>query len=373
MSYSNENDYDKNTINYKEEYLKRRAFSNKLNPVEGIWMNPDKTLKIGIQKFANGIYKVIVLESKDPKFTKGFVYMTLTANGKEFVARRYNSFITTDIPAKLKGNLLQVWNQEIWGKVYPFKLNSAELDELNAWKNGNNGIYFTKLNAKTSYLKIPTFYNNDDKIQQLVSKSDSIIRTTENLIIDLTGNGGGNTGWVNFLPYLITNPIVQAKTYLRVTPENIKSKMMDLKPFAESPIPDEYKKYFPDTVLNAYTKAYKELPTTNQEFYPIPSVTFPVDSVTKFPKKVALVFDNFCGSSTEYFFSPSSQSTKVTRYGVNTIGMMDYEGMSIPTPLPYDKFILTIPITKSSWTDRKPVDLTGFEPEILLNNLPQNK
>jgi hypothetical protein len=60
------------------------------------------------------------------------------------------------------------------------------------------------------------------------------------------------------------------------------------------------------------------------------------------PKKIALIVDELCGSSTEYFFYLSKQSKKTARYGIPTMGMMDYEGMSNRTPLPYDKFILTI-------------------------------
>jgi len=373
LSYSNDKDYDNEMVNYKDDYFKKGIALKNLKPIEGLWINPDSTLKMAIQKFPNNIYKGIIVESKDAKFSKGFVYLTLTSKGKDYVAKEYNSFITTDIPAKQKGNLLQIWNHALWGKVYPDKLNNDELAELNTWKNDNNGLAFKKLNPKTSYLKIPTFYNNDNKIQQLISKSDSVIRNTENLIIDLTGNGGGNTGWLSFLPYLITNPIVQEHTYLRVTPENVKSKLADLEPFVKNPIPNDYKKYFPEAVLAAYKKAYKELPVTKEKFYPIPAVTFPLDSAIKYPKKIALVFDNFCGSSTEYFFSLSKQSKKAIRYGTNTIGMMDYEGMSTPTPLPYNKFILTIPTVKSSWTDKNPIDRTGFKPQVSLNNLPQNK
>ncbi|WP_333864762.1 hypothetical protein, partial [Chitinophaga sp.] len=54
------------------------------------------------------------------------------------------------------------------------------------------------------------------------------------------------------------------------------------------------------------------------------------------------------------------------------MGMMDYEGMSNPTPLPYSKFVLTIPIAKSSWTDKHPIDQTGFAPNVHIR-LPENK
>lgn len=251
-------------------------------------------------------------------------------------------------------------------------MTQAESLELATWKNNNNGLEFRKINSQVAYLKIPTFFNNDNNIQQLVASSDSTIRNTKYLIVDLTGNGGGNTGWIYFLPYFMTNPIIQQPSFLRVTPDNVKQKLPDLEPFVNNPISDDYKKYFPDDVLNAYKKTYAELSTTKDKFYPIPGVTFPLDSITKYPEKIALVVDNFCGSSAEYFFYLSKQSKKTTTYGVNTIGMMDYEGMSIPTALPYDKFILTIPIARSNWTDKNPIDQTGFKPDVIIN-LPQNK
>lgn len=371
LSYSNDQDYDNETVTYSDTYFKTAQSDKQLNDIEGIWINPDSTLKLAIQKFPGNVYKAIVLESTNPKETPGLVYMTLTGTGNDFIAKGYKSFITTDVPARQKGNLLQIWNHDFFGKIYPNQFTQKEKEELNTWKNNNKGLDFKKLSSKTAYLKITSFLNNDSQIQQLVSKNDSIIRNTENLIVDLTGNGGGNTGWIAFFPYFMTNPVFQADSYVRVSPANIKSKLADLEPFATNPIPDEYKKYFPENTLAAYKKAYEELPKTTSTFYPIPGVTFPLDSVTKNPKKIALIVDNFCGSSTEYFFFISKQSKKTTTYGINTIGMMDYEGMSNPTPMPYDKYFLTIPIVKSSWTDKHPIDKTGFKPDKLLTNIPQ--
>jgi len=81
-------------------------------------------------------------------------------------------------------------------------MTAAENEELSTWKNNNNGLAFKKINAAVSYLKIPSFYDNDGKIQQLVAANDSTIRNTKYLVVDLRGNGGGNTGWVYFLPIL---------------------------------------------------------------------------------------------------------------------------------------------------------------------------
>ncbi len=372
LSYDNDKDYDNEIIANAATLFGNTGTANKLMPIEGIWVNADSSLKIAIKKFATQ-YKAVVIASKDETVPVGLVYFTFTPAGKGYKVKTYNSFITTDVPAKQIGNLLRIWNMHLFAKIYPGTLTGDEQEELNTWRNNNNGLYFKKLSAKTAYLKIPTFVNNDGNIQQLVSENDSLIRSCENLIVDLTGNGGGNTGWVSFLPYFITNPVQQYNTFLRVTPENVKLKLADLEPFAANPIPAEYKKYFPDEVLTAYIKAYRELPTTKELFYPVPGVTFPVDSVLQHPRQIALLVDDFCGSSTEYFFSLSKQSKKTTSYGVPTIGMMDYEGMSTPTALPYNKYILTIPIVRSSWTATNPIDLKGFTPDKLLHSIDQKE
>lgn len=369
LRYLNENDYDYEIINIIEQDFKNKLENDKTSALEGIWINADSSLKLGIQKQKNKTYKAIVLESRDAKIPKGLVYMTFKTSRFDYTVKSYDYFISTDVPAKLKGNLLQIWNQNMFGKIYPTHLTKKELEELETWRYDNNGLNFKKLSPQTAYLKIPTFLNNDEKIQALVNASDSIIRNTDNLIVDLTGNGGGNTGWISFLPYFMTNPIVQYDSYLRVTPENVKFKLNDLEPFVLNPIPPEYQKYFPEEVLSKYKKTYKELTNTQNEYLPIPGVIFPLEKIFKQPKKIALMVDNLSGSSAEYFFFISKQSKKTTTYGVNTIGMMDYEGMSNPTPLPYNKYYLTIPIVKSSWTDKHPIDQIGFKPDVNLQSI----
>ena len=369
LEYTNDQDYDIETMTYTEEDFKKMFGKKKKTGLEGIWTDADSTLMVGIKKFPGNIYKAIVLYSKDAKIPAGLVYMTLTPSKNGLKIKEYDSFYTIDTPGRQKGNLLQIWYYKMFGKVYPEKLTNEEKRELNTWKNGNNGMNFKLLSKETAYLRIPTFINSDDKIMELIRKNDSVIRSCTNLIIDLTGNGGGNTGWVNFLPYMMTNPIVQYPTYLRVTPENVNHKSADLEPYVTQPIPEEYKKYFPDTILEAYKKAFSELPSATTEFYPVPGVTFPLDSIMNNPKKIALIVDEMCGSSTEYFFFISKQSKKTKTYGVNTFGMMDFEGMSIPTQLPYAQYILTIPIVKSSWTDQNPIDDSGFKPDKVLDKL----
>lgn len=343
-----------------------------LDPVEGVWTSPDSSVQLAIKKSSKDVFKAIVLETNRKDLKHGLVYFTLTRHAKGFSLKQYNVFTSTERYAKQRGNLLQLWGFELWGKVYPTSMTAPEKKELSLWRNNNNGLDFQQVDDQTVMLKIPTFMNNDNRIEALVSKNDARIRQTENLIVDLRGNGGGNTGWIYFLPYFMTNPVAQGNSLLRISEDNVKMKMAEIEPVVKNPVPDEMKKYFTDNYMTALRKTYEELPVTKKTFYETPGVTIPLDSVTKYPKKIALVVDDLCGSSAEYFFYLSRQSKKTTTYGVNTVGMMDYEGMSVPTPLPLKQFYLTIPISKSVWTDTRPIDQTGFTPQVKVN-LPQEQ
>lgn len=363
-------DDDKEFSKITEAYFIKTFKLRDLSRVEGIWINPDSSLKIAIRQTSKNIFKAVIVKSKDEKLKPGLVYFTLFKDAKGYSYIRHN-VLTTGYPARQNGHLLQLWNTELWGKEYPEQMTPKEKNELATWRNYNFGLAFTKINDKTTYIKIPTF-NRDDLVQQLINKNDTAIRSCENLIVDLRGNGGGNTGWSYLLPYLITNPINQEYSYLRISPDNIKSSLAEMEPIVNNPVSEDMKKYFTPAFMLEYKNAYNDISKSKLQFYPIPSITIPVDSISKNPKRIALVFDELCGSSTEYFFHISKQSTKTIRYGTNTLGMMDYVGMHTPTKLPCKKYNLVIPDKKSSWTDIKPIDTTGFKPEIDLSKLPKD-
>ncbi|MCU0375212.1 MAG: S41 family peptidase, partial [Chitinophagaceae bacterium] len=322
LSYTDPKDYVPIVEPYGADEMEEQLRRYPHDKLLGKWRNADSTLVLGLKKTSDSSYKGIVLYATDSTIPAGLVYLTLSANGNTFIAKTYDSYLTTDAPALQKGQLLQLWSQNLLGKVYPNRMSIAEEAELDTWKNQNNGLQFRQLSGKTACIKIPTFLNNDDKIQQLIAQNHEAISKSENLIVDLTGNGGGNSGWVALLPYFITKPIVQPSPYLRITPENVKHKMADMEFFVKNPIPDDYKKYFPDSTVLAYKKAYEQIQVTQQPFYPIPTVTFPLEGIMTNPRKIALLVDDFCGSSAEYFFFLSRQSAKTTTYGINTLGMM---------------------------------------------------
>ena len=329
---------------------------------EGTWVNPDKNLTIGIEKKGNN-YIGYKLEGTADAYPAGFVYFTLFAKNGKWYALDYNNRTSTSTPVKLYGNLLQFWDFNCWARADSTLLTKKEKKDFAQWKGFDKPVYFEQLNAQTGYLKIGTFSNTDAKIAQVAAENDAAIRKSEKLIIDLRGNSGGSTGWVSILPYIQTNDIYQPLASLRITRSNVAKKLPEIEPFAKGPVPDEYKKYFPESILRLYQIAFDTLQKMQTGFYQIPGAFFPNDQPANSIKKVILLVDEFCGSSTEYFLQLSKQSKKTIIAGTNTFGMMDYEGMSNGTDLPYSKFSVHIPITKSNWTDTAPIDAGGIQPK----------
>ncbi|NRF39471.1 S41 family peptidase [Pedobacter foliorum] len=351
-----------------------RSTYSKIKPgsVEGIWTNPDSSIKFAIIPKTKNVYQAIIIKSNDVKLPKGLVYSTITKTAKGYTFDKYN-WITPDYPVRVRGGLLFLWNFEIWGREYPTPMSSTEKTELSTWKNYNFGLGISKLNDKTTLLRIASF-NNDNKIREIITKNDSLIRSSENLIVDLRGNAGGNSGWFYLMPYFYTNPIDQGPSVLRLSEENKKRTLPRIKSFLDNPPTDpSLKKNYTPELIAANKKAYLEIPQSKATFYPIPSMLLTTDSIAKSPRNIALIFDDLGGSSTEFFFYVSRQSKKIKRYGTHTYGMMDYMGMSEETKLPFSEFYLVIPNTKASWTDTAPINGKGFQPETSLNHLPPNK
>lgn len=337
------------------------------DPLEGIWINSDSSLRLVIKKFPNLQYKAIVIQSKDSGNVKGQVYFSLKPHHKVFLLEQYNVFGSTDMYAQRRGGLLQLWGFALFGKISGTGMTPDERKELDTWKNNNNGLDFRQLDQETSYIKIPTFFNNDSRIEKLVAANDKTIRASRYLIIDLRGNGGGNSGWSFLLPYVMTGPIDQDSPKLRISADNIKLKRAELEPLVKNPMPKEMQKYFPDSYVSKLKSIYEELAHTKATFIEIPGVRIPLDSVLRKPERVALITDGLCGSSTEFFFNLMKQSGKTKRYGGNTVGMMDYEGPTSRTMLPCEQLVLMIPVSKMSWADTHPIDQTGFSPDVKIS------
>jgi hypothetical protein len=145
LSYYNPKGSNNEKIAYSQAYFDKAIAQKTLQPLEGLWVNAEGSLKLAIQKAPNNTYKAIVVESKNPNEFAGLVYLTLTPSKNGYVAKQYDYSITTDTPAKQRGNLLQIWNQQLFGKIYPEHVTPVEQAELSTWRDNNNGLTFRSL------------------------------------------------------------------------------------------------------------------------------------------------------------------------------------------------------------------------------------
>jgi len=106
IAYNNSEDFDSTVVAFSELQFRNGLLKTRTSPIEGIWINPEGTTKVAIQKSNDGTFKALKIESATDSFLTGFVYFTLVPDGNQYIVKEYNSFISTDFPAKQSGNLL---------------------------------------------------------------------------------------------------------------------------------------------------------------------------------------------------------------------------------------------------------------------------
>ena len=375
FSYQSDHAVDKNLIDISADLVKERIKDISVNFIEGIWEKADSSLAIAIVRDTSTLdnYQGIVLQSSNKDIPKGLVYFRLTPSTFGYTVKYYNSFSSSKLTGKQRKNLLQVGDSDLWLRKFPHQVTEKELQEVRDWKKYDRGLRFEQLNEDFAYLKIPTFRGTDTQIEKLIAAHDSLIRNTPNLIIDLRGNGGGQNGWIHFLPYLYTQPVFQGYAYYKISEDNKKEVNALLDAIANQPLSEDMKQYFTEEDIERKKQEFAEFKDFEGEFFPISGITLKYDSIMRYPENVILIVDEQAGSSTEFFMNLCKQSKKTFTFGRNTFGMMDYQGASSSTALPYPDYYLYIPISKSDWTDKQPTNDNGFEPDVFIpNSIPHD-
>ena len=197
-------------------------------------------------------------------------------------------------------------------------------------------------------------------LDSLVSINKTKLDKTEHFILDLRGNeGGGDSTFDTIIPYLYTNPILIHTAQLWSSENNIK--MFD--EFLNNPeIPAESKLHIQKIVTNAKNNPNTFVPLSENKVD-----TLIINSVSEFPKKVSIIIDSDCKSSTEQFLLLAKQSKKTTIFGyTNSGGALDYSNLNfILTPSGY--WYASVPTTRTTRLPENPVDPNGIKPDVLVD------
>lgn len=330
-------------------------------PIEGIYHTADTTYEVAVVKNDNGFrrYAGIILTSKAPEWKPGDVKFELVpAGNQQYDVIWYNKFhrpIFSKLDFK-NGDPFQKegWFKEGYKSSQPPKPYTPPFPEENQFN-----AFFKQLDDQTAYLRIGSFDAGYIKeIDSVVKANLPLLEKLPYLVIDIRGNGGGAD--ISYRPLrrlIYTDPVKLIGVDFLATPHNIDATIGIINSIADMPAAE--KKEYTDLMERARQSKSKM-------FNFFPDGTDTLQSVP-YPKKVAVVMNSRCASTTEQFLLEARQSKKVTLFGTNTMGVLDYANVreknySCPS------FSLHYPTTRSRRIDvGQGIDNVGVTPDIKID------
>lgn len=363
-------DLDENKIrNHERLTLNERELNHLIDnestpsPI-GIWESAP--YKVGIVPTDSG-YSGIVLDAPGTPWNKGQVKFKLYKNGENYRATIWmrNFSARENVAVEFIGNNIIHIN----GMAY-FVRKSKSFKDTPLVKSYINyiystGPYFEQISDRTTYVRIPSFdMSNKRSIDSVLRVNHEKIIQSPNLIIDLRNNGGGSDdAYSSLIPYLYTNPIRTVGLELLSTELN-NSALLELS--KDTLYDKRSRKEFKDT--------YDKLNLNLGSFVRVKEDIVSIDSMDRifpFPQKVAVLINEYCGSTTEQFLLEAKQSAKVKLYGKTTFGSLDISNMHHANS-PSGEFQLWYCRSKSFRIPEMAIDNVGLQPDHYLDpTIPQ--
>lgn len=327
--------------------------------LEGIWSTADKSEQYSIIKdksLANK-YVAVTIRSSDSAWVPGMVkveFYNYDSSQKLYRGMYYQKNFSGVLNGfTVNNNKIDHWFGHAWYR------NDKDSNLGDAKSESEEAVIFKALNKDFVYLKLGQFNQTQvDKLDSLLRANKAIIQNTKNLILDLRGNTGGNSSSSEEMIKLIyTNPIIYPAWKYRSSPDLIRAKKEVLNELSKN---DPYKMLeSQQRLLQRLVKHPGQLVSGGD------SIVRTVDSIGRHPERVALLVDKRTGSSSEFFAFEGKQSKKVTLFGENTAGAMDY-GEVQNINLSCGQYRVSIPWGRNGWIERFGfrIDNIGFIPDV---------
>ncbi|MBB5635584.1 hypothetical protein HDE68_001472 [Pedobacter cryoconitis] len=274
--------------------------------IEGIYWDKDSVYKVAVIKSENGFrdYAGVILESKIKAWKPGFVMLELKEQKNILKGIAYDKYCTPEsVSLKISQNAIGDWQREGTSRV---KAEKVSLDDISS----------KLLSAQTFYIRIGTFNQRNAKgIDSLMLFNKEILEKTPNLILDLRNNGGGaDFSYRALIPYLYTNPIQTIGPDILSSDDNIAGWAGLLK---LNDMPEDQKVFIREKMaaMESHKNEFIDLGADKD---------LVLDSINLFPKKIVILINKGCGSTTEQFLLAAKQSKKVIIMGENSAGVLDY-------------------------------------------------
>jgi hypothetical protein len=326
-----------------------------LDSIEGIW--------------SYGIYEVGIIKDNTIKQTE-FIGFVLKADSSRWMPQQIKFRIR-----KTKNNYETVFfrggDHSINHPVLSKRQDTLDFDIFGKWFRGYHkkqeiasesidlSPKFKVIDNETCLLEMPSFETLSYVaiVDSIVKANENILKNTKHLIIDLRDNSGGSVFvYKSIMPYIYTNPILTVGGMVLATEDNIKDGYSTEYPEATDSIQKVLKQNLAD--LKAHQGELYNL-------YPIDTIKF--EKPLENPERISFLVNKNTGSAAELFLLQAKQSKKVTIFGTNSAGAVDYaEFVTSKMPCPY--FMLWYPASKSLYSIKHPLDNIGIEPDVKIPN-----
>lgn len=339
----------KDTIS--ENSLRNYFLRNKLDRVEGIWKTDRGSTTIAIYKIKEDCFSGIILKADSIVWFPGQVKLEINKalSGYKLKFYRYDHSLIERSNFEIGQDRLII-NGVGWNKIFP---GNGEVKPFNDVK-----IQFRALSQSTNLLQIKTsLIEYKETLDSLIGNNWERIQTSENLILDLRSNNGGHAMFYDTLmPLVSTRPYFMEGLTVMSSSENIefyKEGLVDS--LMSEPIKAQFRKFIKLMEDNPGKRVkVSDGDTVKWSSYP-------------FPKKIGIIADAGTLSAAEQFILDAKHSsTKVTLFGENTRGALDYTEIGGERKLPCNYLVLYCPMGMSSDPQTQRIDNIGIVPDILI-------
>lgn len=365
---TNENAVYQQTTNPVEQrhwdsvQLDNTRFENYLNEkkeidFEGIW---ETTIyKIGIKR-SGGWYTGFIMETTAPNWKPGQVKLKFNdTTGIYYLGDKSAEKVTS---IKAVGNNYIQLGRFLLKRIKPV-IDTGKGVELYIRSIRSETPFLEQLDSTTLLLRVPSFETSQKYwIDSVIRTNRKKIVATENLIIDLRNNGGGNDGsYREIAPLLYTNPVRIVGMQMLSTKLN-NQRILDFI--------NDSKMAVDDSTIKWARELYERLENKWGQFVPMDAEKISIqqyDTIFPYPKNVGIIINKGNASAAEQFLLEARQSKKVKLFGTSTRGVLDISNMHF-VKSPCATFELGYCLTKSYRIPEMKIDGIGIQPDYYMDS-----
>jgi len=346
-----------------EHLRKRLARKDEKNPMQGLWESDDGKYRAAIvpKNKKTGQWRALILQSDVQGWGQGQRKFTIHDTGDEAKSAVYvmrdRSEKAMQATLLAGGDLIRFHSDD--GVTFWWKRSGVNADALLDRHVPSDEFFLRALSTKTLWLRLPDFsVEGRQAIEKLLDDNASALASTPNLIIDLRGNSGGSdSSYRRIVELICTRPIYTPTVEFRATEDNARANERLIRDIPG--LSDSDRASIADLANN--------LRAGGGGWYRLGKRDFLVQdcSVRRAnPANVGILVTG-AGSSGEQFVLAARESQKVTLFGGNTAGVIDYSNVRY-VDLPSGKYRLEYATSRSMRLPDEPLDGAGIPPDVRL-------